>query len=96
MSEIIASEKDRYQVVGPLTYDTVLSYIDFPQQWLSGQDNLTVNLEKVTKTDSAGVALLLEWMQKARALDRKIIFLDVPAKLHDLIRVNGLSSLFPD
>jgi phospholipid transport system transporter-binding protein len=48
----------------------------------------------VTLTDSAGLALMIEWLQLARAAKHEIVFTNIPEQMRDLIRVNGLTQVF--
>lgn len=85
---------DRYQVRGDLTFATVDAWLTLPEKWSPGTGPITIDLAEVSKTDSAALALMIEWQRRARALRRPLIFKNTPAKLQDLIRVSGLSALF--
>lgn len=76
-----------YRLIGALTFDTAAS--------LAPPANAaTIDLGGLAATDSAGLALLLEWWRQAQAQGRKLAFTAVPPRLRDLIRVNGLDSVF--
>lgn len=51
-------------------------------------------MQAVTLVDSAGLALMLEWLQLARTSNRDIGFTNIPGQMRDLIRVNGLEQVF--
>lgn len=76
-----------YRLTGALTFDTVAT-LRVP----AGAQ--TIDLGGLAATDSAGLALLLEWWRQAQTQGRKLVFTAVPARLRDLIRVNGLASVF--
>jgi phospholipid transport system transporter-binding protein len=83
------------EVSGALTFDTVPRFFAASGGWLgSGSGTLTVDLRGVTRIDSAGVALLLEWCQVARQAGRDLAYTAVPEQVQHLIRVNGLSQAF--
>lgn len=84
----------RYSVSGPMTFDTVHTLIALPPTDHSGP--ITVDLGGVPRADSAGLALMLEWLRQARQDNRTLTFTHVPARLQDLIAVSGLSALFGD
>jgi len=50
---------------------------------------VTIDLGKVTLADSAGVALLLEWLQQARIARRSLKFVGVPEQIRHLINVSA-------
>jgi phospholipid transport system transporter-binding protein len=51
-------------------------------------------MQAVTLVDSAGLALMIEWLQLARSANRDIGFTNIPGQMRDLIRVNGLEQVF--
>lgn len=76
-----------YRLVGALTFDTV-AHLAQPA------DAQTIDLGGLAATDSAGLALLLEWRRQAQAQGRELKFVAAPPRLRDLIRVNGLEPVF--
>lgn len=76
-----------YRLTGALTFDTVATLA-------APVDAHTIDLGGLVATDSAGLALLLDWWRQARSDGRKLVFVAVPARLRDLIRVNGLAPVF--
>ena len=51
---------------------------------------LTIDLQQVTQADSAGLALLIEWLRQARKANVSLSFSNIPPQMLVLIRVNGL------
>lgn len=79
------------RIEGALTFDTVpdvLRQSAEPIQRTGGA--VRVDLQAVTRADSAGLALLVEWLHLARSKSRELTFVNVPEQLRSLIRVNGL------
>ncbi len=60
----------------------------------SGRDQV-IDLSGVTGSDSAGLALMLEWMDQFRAAGRQLHFLNVPESLLEIARVSNLAELLP-
>jgi phospholipid transport system transporter-binding protein len=81
-------------VSGALTFETVPEYFAASNGWLGGSGALTVDLQGVTRVDSAGVALLLEWLARARAANRALAFVNLPEQVQHMIRVSGLHQAF--
>lgn len=64
------------------------------RSWLSeGSGPARVELGGVERSESAGVALLLEWLREARRLKREIQFLNVPPQLHSLLQFFELETI---
>jgi phospholipid transport system transporter-binding protein len=83
------------EVSGALTFETVPQFFAASGSWLgAGSGALTVDLRGVTRIDSAGVALLLEWRQEARQAGRALAYTAIPEQVQHMIRVNGLSQAF--
>ena len=81
----------QYEVVGELTFATVAA-LNLPA---ATSTPLTVDLKQVSKADSAGLAWMFEWWRRQQAVQGEIRFINSPARLLDLMRVNGLEAVFP-
>lgn len=60
-----------------------------------GDGEVAVDLSGVGRVDSAGVALLLEWVREARAHGRALVFRGMPAQLLAIARVSGVDTILP-
>lgn len=87
---------DRFSVRGPLTFATVMHLCELPQAWDAGRGAVTVDLAEVPRADSAGLALLLEWLRAVQTQGRALNLVNVPARLRDLMRVTNVADLFPE
>jgi phospholipid transport system transporter-binding protein len=85
----------RQPVSGALTFDTVPALYKSSAGWFAGEGELIIDLAAVERTDSAGLALMIEWLRRARAANRPLRFVNAPAQVQTLIRVNGLSDALP-
>ena len=75
------------EVSGDLTLGTVAGLYEQSRKILPG-DIETVDLAGVSRIDSAGLALLLEWQAAAHRNSRPLAFRDAP---EDLLRLAALS-----
>jgi phospholipid transport system transporter-binding protein len=80
-------------VSGPLTFDTVPALLAGSGGWFAAAGGVTVDLQQVTQADSAGLALLLEWLRRARRAGCALAFVNIPPQMQVLIRVNGLTGV---
>lgn len=84
-----------FEVSGRLTFHTVPRFLTHTDKWLqAGTDKVTIDMHGVTLADSAGLALMIEWLERARSAKREIVFTNMPDQMRDLIRVNGLQKFF--
>ena len=83
-------------VKGPVTFATAGTLLDAGRALFAGRPAVTVNLREVSDVDSAGLALLLEWLRQARAERRAVAFQGVPDKLLAIARLSGVEPLLID
>jgi phospholipid transport system transporter-binding protein len=79
-----------HAVSGPLTFDSVPAIYAASRAWFAGKDGMTIDLAQVSTADSAGLALLIEWLRSARKTGAALRFSNIPSQMQELIRVNGL------
>ncbi|HLE93928.1 MAG TPA: STAS domain-containing protein [Sulfuricaulis sp.] len=92
---ITARDDGVFAVSGQVTFQTVPQFSGQTEKWLqSGNHRVTIDMQAVTLVDSAGLALMIEWLQLARTANREIGFTNIPGQMRDLIRVNGLEQVF--
>ncbi|HKQ30748.1 MAG TPA: STAS domain-containing protein [Burkholderiales bacterium] len=97
MSDVgtVAYDNGVVTVSGRITFQTVPECL--PQAAAcfgrAGTD-VTVDLAKVTLVDTAGVALMLEWLAQARAQRYTLTFVNLPEQLRHFINVSGLNQAF--
>lgn len=82
----------RFRVSGILDADTVTPILEESARKFTSQD-IVVDLAGVTASDSAGMALLLEWLRVSRAAGRKIHFDSVPQQIMALARISEVDDL---
>lgn len=87
---------------GQFAVEGELSKLTVPSVWrdsnsliLGATQNLVIDLKEVTRTDSAGLALLLEWMTLARKKGLQIHFRNLPAQLWKIAKVSDLEAIIP-
>lgn len=77
-------------VVGALTIETVPELFRNASSWFAGTGDMTIDLTQVERADSAGLALLVEWLRRAQDANLKLRFTNIPEPVQTLIRINGL------
>ncbi len=79
-----------------------LSYATVPRIVATGADmvarcggEVIVDLGGVERADSAGLALLVEWMRVARRRRKSIVFRAMPEQMRAMARVSDLERILP-
>jgi phospholipid transport system transporter-binding protein len=70
-----------YCVLGAMTFDSVTDLWRQSRDMFSGETVLQIDLAQVTHTDSAGLALLVEWMREASRQNARVELLHLPAQM---------------
>jgi phospholipid transport system transporter-binding protein len=90
-----AREHGVFEVSGQVTFQTVPRFLAHTGKLLQNNSGtVTIDMHGVTLADSAGLALMIEWLQLARAAKHELVFTNIPEQMRDLIRVNGLTQVF--
>lgn len=85
-----------YVLSGALSFATVSqTYTQASTIFADNHPALTFDLHGVTHTDSAGLALMMEWMRTARYQDKQIHFKNIPAQMLSIARLSGLDTILP-
>jgi len=87
---------DTVRVSGDLTFATVTALLRDSRPLLAaGKPRLQFDLTDVGHADSAGLALLVEWLRNARAAGVELAFQAVPDQLLAIARASGVDKLLP-
>lgn len=85
-------------IKGNLDFQSVPARLRESRGWFSRgpkNDPVTIDLEGVPRADSAGVALLLEWMRDARKTGTTLQFANTPAQMQAIIDFCALGDVIP-
>jgi phospholipid transport system transporter-binding protein len=86
----------RLSLIGELDHAGVAQALVQSRSWLaSGTGKLQVDLAGVTRSESAGIALLLEWLREARRRGRDIEFQNPPAQMLSMLKFFELEQMLP-
>ena len=78
---------------GELGFRTVSAALLQAGARLQGEARIEVDLRDVSRADSAGLALLVEWLREAENAGNEIVFINVPDQLRSIARVCGLDEI---
>lgn len=82
-----------YLLSGPMTFDTVVQWLAEGAKHLRGQ--VVFDLGAVSAADSAGLALLVEWLRLAGEGGAQLQYRNVPAQLLAIAQVSDLADRLP-
>lgn len=83
----------RYAVSGALTLQTAAAALVQGERLFAGAPRVDVDLSGVEAADSAGLAVLLEWVRVARQQRRRLVFHDLPATLAAIAAISEVEDL---
>jgi len=83
----------RFILSGLMTFQTCGKILRASEEPFQEHTRIEVDLSGVTKTDSAGLALLLEWITWANHTVREIRFKEVPERIDAIARVTEVEEL---
>ena len=89
----ITLDKDVMTLQGKIHFGNVVQILAVGNQILDTLPTLQINLTHLHNSDSSGLALLCEWLRKARTEHKALFFKEVPAFIQDIARVYGLDKV---
>ena len=78
---------------GELSFATVPTVLRHAGAEMRSVAGIQVDLKGVTRADSAGLALLVEWLRESEHTGNEIVFTNVPDQLLSIARVCGLDEI---
>ena len=81
------------QLSGELDAETVPRRLRESENWFEHGEETVIDLSGVQRVDSAGVALLLEWVRDAHASNASLAFVHAPAQMRAIIDFCALNDV---
>ena len=92
---IVTKDNARFSVEGVLDFTTVSRLAAEGMRLFAGHSRVDIDLQGVSAANSAGLVLLLEWMELARGRKLALRFLNLPRSLDRLAGLANLSGILP-
>jgi phospholipid transport system transporter-binding protein len=90
----VAAGSGSYRLEGPLTFDSAPALRPLGLQLLGAAGTaLVIDLQGVPAADSAGLALLIDWLAMARAQGSTLHYVGVPETLRALAALSEVGPL---
>lgn len=85
----------KFFLSGALAFETVQALMAASRKQFMDQPQLEIDLAGVTASDSAGLALLIEWFGWAKRANQSLRFINAPRQLRALARISDVDALLP-
>ena len=83
----------RFALNADLTFETVTSMLDESERMFAAHEHIEVDMSGVRRADSAGLALLIEWLSRAQSAGRRIEYANIPAQIAAVARISEVEAL---
>jgi len=88
-------EDGSFALKGTLSFKTVTALRNQGIDLFNASEALVIDLADIKRSDSAGVALLIEWMRFAQSQGKSISYLNTPSQMLAIVRASSLDSILP-
>lgn len=85
----------KFRLAGDLIFDTVSRALEEGEARFAGLKRLELDLSGVDVTDSAGLALLVEWTARARRDGCKLSLKHMPKRALALAKISEVDKILP-
>jgi phospholipid transport system transporter-binding protein len=86
-------EGERARLSGALNFATVRTLLAEGQSAINGGRAAIIDLSAVSQSDSAGLALLIEYLSIAKEAKRALHYENIPAQIQELARLSEVEAL---
>ena len=93
MTTLQALPDGRAALTGPLNFDTVGPLLAAGSALIASGQAVLIDFSAVTASDSAGLALMIEWLSVAREAGKALHFENIPLQLQQLARLSEAEEL---
>jgi phospholipid transport system transporter-binding protein len=92
-AELVEMGEGRFGVRGVLDFTTVGALLSKGVAAFGGRREVVLDLQGVTRSNSAGLALLLEWLDHGRVQGIALRFVNLPDSLVAIARMSNVDAL---
>ena len=89
-ADIEQTETGHFKMTGRLDFETVPLVWEKSLALFKSCNSLDIDFSAVTHSNSAGLALLIEWMRSARSNKQPIAFHHLPVQMQEIAKVCGV------
>jgi phospholipid transport system transporter-binding protein len=89
--EVLGGERSR--IIGGIEFATVTALLPVGRDAILAGQASVIDLSGVTGADSAGLALLIEWLSIAKDARRAVSYENVPSQVHQLADLSDVEEM---
>ncbi|WP_305909083.1 STAS domain-containing protein [Methylomarinum sp. Ch1-1] len=82
----------QFVVEGALTFSSIDKKTVKSFNFLKSAERICIDLQKVETTDSAGLALMIEWIKQSKLYNTELAFKNIPQQLLALAKLSGFDA----
>ena len=94
VAQLTKDATGEFQLSGIVDFESVPQLLRQTHTLFSNNQDVTVNLYGVEQSNSAGLALIIHWLQLAKEKKLNIQFKNIPSQLQEIAKISGIDSLF--
>lgn len=84
-----------YRLRGELNYESVPVVWRVGLETFSTDQEVEVDLKRISRSNSAGLALLIEWQREMKKAGKTITYTNMPAQMLAIARASSLDQILP-
>jgi len=85
-----------YVLRGELGFATVTPLLNHSNtMFVDGETDIVVDLAEISRADSAGLSLLIQWWRQALEQQRSISYIHLPDQMMAMAQLGGVDELLP-
>lgn len=92
-ARLIDDGDGKFRVVGEMTFETSPVLLDRSEKLFAPHSLIRVDLTEVQRADSAGLALMIEWITWANRTVREIRFDNIPDMIMNIARISEIEDM---
>lgn len=94
-ADIEQLEAGRFKMTGILDFESVPVVWQKSQVLFSACETLDIDFSEISHSNSAALALLIEWMRSAKSNNQTITFQHLPLQMQEIAKVCGVAEDLP-
>ncbi len=87
--KFIEQQPNHFVIEGQLTFSSIDKKTVGSFNCPARNGNICIDLSKVEKSDSAGLALMIEWVKQCKMYNTRVLFKNIPEQLLALATLSG-------
>ena len=92
-AQITPGEKGEFLVSGIMDFETIPDLLKQSQALFNTNGDITVDFRQVEHSNSAGLALIIEWIRLAQTKKLSFHLVNLPSQLQEIARISGIEEI---